>query len=427
YSPDYFDRAIAAESIRGSGVVDKERAGFGAPLVAIRELFPGREDELQDFGQKGPHLPVTLTLSEVETMPSGDRPQKRVLISLHDPTRRESVVVGGTRLPLAADFSAPMEILLKGRNELLWGLAGFFNARKRAEDSGIYLLEPYDPDRIPVILSHGLISVPIIWRDIIPEFLSEPELARRYQFMVFTYPSSYPIAESAKLMRDELQDLRERYDPDGNDPLSTNLVAMGHSMGGILTHLLVAEMGDLFWNEVSEVPIDELQVDDGRREFLRELAFFDVDPATQRVVFLSTPHRGADMATLGIANSVSRLATFPIQILDEATSFRNGPPIPGMKVDVQKKVTSVQSLRPDSAIAIALDKAPYKSGVVYHSIIGDRGKGDTPDSSDGVVDYWSSHQDGAASELIVPTDHGSYEDPGAIEELKRILREHAGI
>jgi hypothetical protein len=65
--------------------------------------------------------------------------------------------------------------------------------------------------------------------------------------------------------------------------------------------------------------------------------------------------------------------------------------------------------------------------VYYHSIIGDRGKGDTPESSDGVVDYWSSHLDGAESELIVPTDHRSYKDPGAVKELKRILRLHAGL
>jgi hypothetical protein len=39
---------------------------------------------------------------------------------------------------------------------------------------------------------------------------------------------------------------------------------------------------------------------------------------------------------------------------------------------------------------------------VHHSIIGDRGKGDTPNSSDGVVPYWSSHLATAKSEKIVP-------------------------
>ena len=78
-------------------------------------------------------------------------------------------------------------------------------------------------------------------------------------------------------------------------------------------------------------------------------------------------------------------------------------------------------------MVVAMDLSPYKKGVIYHSVIGDRGKGDTPNSSDGVVEYWSSHQQGAASELIVPTDHSSYKHPKAVEDLRRILRQHAGI
>jgi hypothetical protein len=60
----------------------------------------------------------------------------------------------------------------------------------------------------------------------------------------------------------------------------------------------------------------------------------------------------------------------------------------------------------------------------YYSIIGDRGKGDTPNSTDGVVPYWSSHLDGAKSELIVPGPHGSENLPQTIAELQRILRLH---
>jgi hypothetical protein len=58
----------------------------------------------------------------------------------------------------------------------------------------------------------------------------------------------------------------------------------------------------------------------------------------------------------------------------------------------------------------------------YHTIVGDRGRGDTPNSSDGVVAYWSSHLAGAQSELIVPGPHGSYALPQTVTELKRILR-----
>ena len=51
---------------------------------------------------------------------------------------------------------------------------------------------------------------------------------------------------------------------------------------------------------------------------------------------------------------------------------------------------------------------PTTKGVPFNSIIGDRGKGGNlnhtkPVSNDGIVPYWSSHLDGAQSELIVPS------------------------
>jgi hypothetical protein len=73
---------------------------------------------------------------------------------------------------------------------------------------------------------------------------------------------------------------------------------------------------------------------------------------------------------------------------------------------------------------LALDKLPIEEP--HNSIIGDRGRGDTPKSSDGVVPYWSSHLDSAQSELIVPTDHGAMNHPKAVQEMRRILLEQLG-
>ena len=133
------------------------------------------------------------------------------------------------------------------------------------------------------------------------------------------------------------------------------------------------------------------------------------------------------MAQASLAVWISRLASLPKEILSSTgllVSDLNAAD--GLKVDVSKNITSIQSLDPDSPIVKALAISPYKEGVAYHSIIGDRGKGDTPDSSDGAVEYSSSHQEGAASELIVPTPHASYAHPDTIAEVKRILRLHIG-
>lgn len=72
-------------------------------------------------------------------------------------------------------------------------------------------------------------------------------------------------------------------------------------------------------------------------------------------------------------------------------------------------------------------KLPLRPDVPIHSIMGDRGKGDTPDSSDGIVSYWSSHLKNQASEKIVPSGHGSHQHPEGMAEARRILRLHAGL
>jgi hypothetical protein len=83
---------------------------------------------------------------------------------------------------------------------------------------------------------------------------------------------------------------------------------------------------------------------------------------------------------------------------------------------------SVDTLEPNDRFVQAVDKLPITRGIPYHSIMGDRGRGDTPNSSDGIVPYWSSHLDGAESELIVNSDHGAQYNPQAIAEVSRILK-----
>ena len=90
-----------------------------------------------------------------------------------------------------------------------------------------------------------------------------------------------------------------------------------------------------------------------------------------------------------------------------------------------RRANSVDSLSPKSRFLHAMNEIPMTPGVPYDTIIGDRGRGDSPNSSDGVVPYWSSHMKGAESEHIVPSDHSAHQNPQAIAEVLRILKAHA--
>ena len=59
----------------------------------------------------------------------------------------------------------------------------------------------------------------------------------------------------------------------------------------------------------------------------------------------------------------------------------------------------------------------------YYSIIGrEKTEGPLGESSDGIVPYWSSHLEGAASEKVIVSGHSVQETPEAIIELRKILR-----
>ena len=46
---------------------------------------------------------------------------------------------------------------------------------------------------------------------------------------------------------------------------------------------------------------------------------------------------------------------------------------------------------------------------------------------DGVVQYRSAHLDGVESQLVVRSEHSVQGNPEAIEEIRRIFLEHAGV
>jgi hypothetical protein len=95
-------------------------------------------------------------------------------------------------------------------------------------------------------------------------------------------------------------------------------------------------------------------------------------------------------------------------------------------ISAAQKLASWSKFSPNIGIfGSRLDRLPIQAP--HYSIIGDRWRGDTPNSSDGVVPYWSSHLASAESEKIVSTGHEPMADPAAVAEIRRILLLNLGI
>ena len=163
------------------------------------------------------------------------------------------------------------------------------------------------------------------------------------------------------------------------------------------------------------------------RKLAEEALVFNHRPDVERVIFISTPHRGSKIASGWIGRIGAALVHTPRQFTSLYASTKPLLVADPAAQTLKRMPNSVDTLEARDRFVQAVDKLPIATGVPYHSIMGDRGRGDTPNSSDGIVPYWSSHLDGAKSELIVNSDHGAQYKEQTIREVKRILKQNLTV
>jgi hypothetical protein len=89
--------------------------------------------------------------------------------------------------------------------------------------------------------------------------------------------------------------------------------------------------------------------------------------------------------------------------------------------------TAVDNMSPGNPFIQGLQGIPIAPSIHAHSIIAVEGDGPVEEGNDGVVEYESAHIDGVESELVVRSPHSCQANPHTMEEIRRILRLHAGL
>jgi pimeloyl-ACP methyl ester carboxylesterase len=408
WDPNYFDFFRTPKQLHSKVPTDTPRAnGWGGTLVGVHKPADPRKYFLPFAGLA---VPVTAT---VDFTKSGSKAGavRDATFSLYDPARRETIRIAGTQRPLAADFAS---LYAYYPNPALLGIQAMMHPEKYKERTGLYLLEPYDPDKIPVVFVHGLLSIPQMWVPTVNAVQSDPELRGRFQFWVFAYPTGNPILLSALRLRESLASIYQLY------PRTKGIVLIGHSMGGLLIQMQAVRTQRVLWDSVFQSDADRLYATTPSDNLVKKALIFDANPHVKRLVFICVPHRGSYLASNWIGSIGVSLIRIPRTIVSHIGEGITGSLLKNM--GLKRPPTGINGLSPRNPVLRSLDTLPI--AVPYYSIIGDRGRGDTPNSSDGVVPYWSSHLAGAKSELIVPGPHGSFALPQTIAELKRILRLH---
>lgn len=272
---------------------------------------------------------------------------------------------------------------------------------------------------------HGLLSTPLAWAESSNEVWSNEEIRKRYQIWHYLYNTSAPALYSARLLRNQLHELRQMLDPEGDDPAMQKTTLLTHSMGGLVGKALVVKPEKAFWQAAFKVPHESLRLSDADRAQLQDAFEWQPDPTVRRIIFIAVPHRGSSYAdnTLGrIGSWITRPPSQFQAFYQRITEANPGVFTADYEALGQGRLDSVSSLSPQQPTLRILADLPFAKNVSVHSIIGDRGKsGPVTQGSDGIVPYTSSHLDSATSELVVPAGHGAFRHPAAIAEVKRLL------
>ena len=404
--------------------------GLGVPLIAVRKKHEGMAPS-EKFYPSELSFPVTAFLRVTPAALAGAPPRHAVL-ELYDPLDQVAVEVAATQVSLETDLSTPLAHTLSqpelDDNRL--STLGLLYPEKVERLQGLYMLEPFQEDKIPVVMVHGLWSSPVTWMEMFNDLRSDPRIREHYQFWFYLYPSGQPFWFSAAQMRDDLAHMREAVDPQTQWPALDQMVLVGHSMGGLVSKLQTIDSGNSFWETLSEQPFADLDADKEVRHGLARTFFFDPSPSIRRVVTIGTPHRGSDFSNDTTRWLGRKLINIPSMIMKgrhQLVARNPGYFRPNAPLDV---TTSIDSLAPESPLLSVLLTAQRGPWVKYHNVVGDAkltgikswladGQGD------GIVSLDSARLDNVESQIVVPTDHsGVHRHPQSILEVRRILMQH---
>ncbi len=394
--------------------------GIGAPVVLRRKkpVSPGNNPLFVADGMFS--YPATALIE----FPSGRLP----VLRFYDPNKINQVPFWNAHYTLANDLTAPLAVSLDSSTtfdrKILLEWFGVFVPMRFVKNMGFYLVSPFDADKIPVILVHGLKSDPVTWRNAINELNADPVLRKRYQFIAFYYPTGLPIRIPAAELKRKINRLYALYVKMGKREKAKQMVIIGHSLGGLLTSVQVRRIDPNITKKIFASPAASSNL---TAEAKRDYDYILRGPKpsfVRRAVFIATPHRGSRRADYYIIRLIASLVEIPKNVLTLKVTGTTAAltDFGRTLLGAEKKENSLSLLQSQSATLKILADSPFYPHIKYHSIMGDRGRGDTPHSSDGVVDYASSHLDGAASEKIVPSRHSAEKHPETIQELRRILR-----
>ncbi|HQR44165.1 MAG TPA: alpha/beta hydrolase, partial [Gemmatales bacterium] len=274
WKPEEFGPLLFCNDYSVIGLDNQYRGfGLGVPMIGSRSSAdnrPGDTSERSGNYFKAVHFPVTALLRFDGKLTQLTK-SRNATLELHNPLTFQAVNIAGYAMPMETDLTTPLAYGLEKTDLASIAYRGFFRADEVERQAGIYMFEPYQKGKIPVLMVHGLLSSPLTWAPMFNDLQADPQLREKYQFWFYLYPTGNPYLGTAAELRRSLDKLRNEIDPQQQDGSLDRMVVVGHSMGGLIGRLLTLEGGDDFWKSASGVSFDSLKLNDTTREQLQQV------------------------------------------------------------------------------------------------------------------------------------------------------------
>lgn len=435
------EQLISTYNLNFSGLRSiNRRDGFGAEFALVLPEIPRATkttyivDPL-NYAYKNGHNPnlhaPRYLAATITAQPKGAQSIERILhhgdfeISAYDPYQYESVQVAQKTYPLAANFSAPYGLWLAQNNLGKAAYLSLIDRDDRLTMPHLYMLEPYNPNKKVIILVHGLASSPEAWVRLTNDIMGDPVLREHYQVWQVFYSTNMPILESRFQIYALLTQAFAKVD--ANAVAKDDAVLVGHSMGGIISRLLVSN-SDI--TQATLALMNNRQLNRYRNlPIVRQRMVMKPIPNIDRAIFLAAPHRGTDFADRWFTKAARKVIKLPVAFLtavgdalvDEDPSLKEL----WQQIDRSLIQNGPSDLSHQSKFMQLTQDIMPRQNLPFHSIIGNNtGLDDLAQINDDVVPYQSAHLKAAHSEKIIRGSHSIQETPEAVLELRRILRLH---
>lgn len=403
WQPNDFDRIHVVGPYRNPRLPNPIRSpGYGVPVVVERIA----ECENEPYADAQPFAGTAIYVAATATSP------EQLLIVNPLNMDHDSGI--------SRDLTSPYAFAIRARDRL--AVLNFIYPQRSAARSHLFMAQPYQPGKIPVVLVHGLVSDHTTWTSLADHWNACPEFRERFQVWYFQYPTGIPFVDSASALREQLESLCCQLDPAKQDHALSNIVLVGHSMGGLISKLQVTECDQQIWRQISRVPIDRLNASEENRQLLHRWFQFHANPRVQRVCMIAAPHGGSPLAERLIGKVSARLVREPPfyeqlkrdLVRDNQNAF--------LVEAGQQLTTSISLLDPGDPILKGMRQLPYQPGTAIDSIIGNGRLMEGYGPSDGVVPVTNAIDPYATSEQYLESTHNQIlEEPELHQLLTNLL------